>query len=120
MVADLPLIPTARRGGNKRTVGYTGGHERSDGCSWDGLQWREIPKDLPPRSTVNYCFCRWQHDGTPDRLHHALSILCREQADREARPTAAIIDSQIVKGVEKGGRASIVRFFGAVGRDGNQ
>ena len=24
-----------------------------------GCQWRAIPKDLPPRSTVNHCFCRW-------------------------------------------------------------
>jgi hypothetical protein len=35
-----------------------------------------IPKDLPPRSTVNHYFCRWQHDGTLDRLHHALYVLC--------------------------------------------
>jgi transposase len=33
-----------------------------------GCQWRAIPKDLPPRSTVHFYFCRWQHDGTLDRL----------------------------------------------------
>ena len=66
-----------------------------------GCQWRAIPKDLPPRSTVNFYFCRWQHDGALDRLHHALYVRCREQADREASPTAAIIDSQSVKNAEK-------------------
>jgi transposase len=74
-----------------------------------GCQWRAIPKDLPPRSTVNFYFCRWQHDGTLDRLHHALYVRCREQADREASPTAAIIDSQSVKSAEKGGVGSIRR-----------
>jgi transposase len=66
-------------------------------------------RTLPPRSTVNFYFCRWQHDGTLDRLHHALYVRCREQADRAASPTAAIIDSQSVKSAEKGGGGSIRR-----------
>jgi transposase len=72
-----------------------------------GCQWRAIPKDLPPRSTVNGYFALWDYDGTLDRIHHALYVKCREQAEREASPTAAIIDSQSVKSAEKGGRASI-------------
>ena len=35
--------------------------------------------------------------------HHALYVECREQGEREASPTAAIIDSQSVKSAEKGG-----------------
>jgi transposase len=104
-----PQIPRAKRGGNKRSV-----DERAvmNGLMYvlsTGCQWRAIPKDLPPRSTVNHYFCRWQDDGTLDRLHHALYVLCREQADREASPTAAIIDSQSVKSAEKGGAALIRR-----------
>jgi hypothetical protein len=34
-----------------------------------GCQWRYIPKDLPPRSTVNGYFCLWGWDGT---VHRAL------------------------------------------------
>jgi hypothetical protein len=34
----------------------------------------------------------WSWDGTLDRIHHALYVACREQSDREASPTAAIID----------------------------
>jgi transposase len=100
-------IPRAKRGGNKRTVDE---REVLNGLMYvlgTGCQWRAIPKDLPPRSTVNFYFCRWQHDGTLDRLHHALYVRCREQAGREASPTAAIIDSQGVKSAEKGGRRSI-------------
>ena len=48
-------------------------------------------------------FERWSWDGTLERIHDALYIKCREQADREASPTAAIIDAQSVKSAEKGG-----------------
>jgi hypothetical protein len=44
----------------------------------------------------------WSCDGTLDRIHHALYVECREQDEREASPTAAIIDSQSVKSAEKG------------------
>jgi transposase len=74
-----------------------------------GCQWAALPKDLPPRSTVNGYFCRWDHDGTLDRIHYALYVQCREQAGREASPTAAIIDSQSVKSAEKGGARSTRR-----------
>jgi transposase len=68
-----------------------------------GCQWRAIPKDLPPRSTLHDYFDLWSWDGTLDRIHHALYVECRERAGREASPTAAIIDSQSVKSAEKGG-----------------
>jgi transposase len=98
-----PLIPPAKRGGNKRTV-----VERAivNGLMYilsTGCQWASLPKDLPPRSTVNDYFRRWDEDGTLDQIHHALYVKCRELAEREANPTAAIIDSQSVKSAEKGG-----------------
>jgi len=71
-----------------------------------GCQWRAIPKDLPPRSTLHGYFELWEWDGTLARMHHALYEKCREQASREASPTAAIIDSQSVKSAEKGGSRS--------------
>ena len=97
------LIPPAKRGGNKRTVNI---REVVNGLMYvlsTGCQWRYIPKDLPPKSTVNDYFSRWDFDGTLDRIHHALYVKCRELAGREANPTAAIIDSQSVKSAEKGG-----------------
>src|SRR6476646_9495765 len=68
-----------------------------------GCQWRAIPKDLPPRSTVHDYFDLWAWDGTLDRIHHALYVQCREVVNREPSPSAAIIDSQSVKSAEKGG-----------------
>ena len=107
MVAGQAGDSAGKRGGNKRTVDV---REVVNGVMYvlsTGCQWRAIPKDLPPRSTVNHYFCRWQHDGTLARLHHALYVRCREQADRQASPTAAIIGSQSVKSAEKGGVGSI-------------
>ena len=102
-----PLIPPAKPGGNKRTVDMC---EVVNGLMYilsTGCQWRSIPKDLAARSTINRYFGRWTEDGTVDRIHHALYVRCRELAERDASPTAAIIDSQSVKSAEKGGPASI-------------
>ena len=87
-----PLIPPAKRGGNKRTV-----NERD---VVDGVMYI--------LSTVNDYLRRWDDDRTLDRIHHALYVKCRELAGREASPTAAIIDSQSVKSAEKGGSRSIL------------
>jgi transposase len=53
-----------------------------------GCQWRALPTDLPPKSTVHDYLILWSCDGTLDRVHPALYVDCREQADREASPTA--------------------------------
>jgi transposase len=97
-----PLIPPARPGGNKRTVVE---RDLMNGLMYvlsTGCQWAALPRDLPPRSTVNDYFRRWTDDGTLDRLHHALYAECRDLAERKASPSAAIIDSQSVKKRGKG------------------
>src|SRR6516162_7831710 len=98
-----PLIPPAKRGGNKRHVEV---REVMNGIMYilsTGCQWRAIPKDLLTFRLLDL----WSYDGTLDRIHHALYVACREQGEREASPTAAIVDSQSVKSAEKGGTASI-------------
>jgi transposase len=104
-----PFIPPARRGGRKRRVDV---REVLNGIFYvlaTGCQWRALPKDLPPKSTVHGYLTLWAWDGTLKRLHHALFVQAREQAGKEASPTAAIVDSQSVKSAEKGARASIRR-----------
>ena len=102
-----PLIPPGKTGGGKRTVIM---REVVNGLMYilsTGCQWRAIPKDLPPKSSVHGYFDLWTYDGTLERIHDALYERCRERAQRKASPTAAIIDSQSVKSAEKGGRALI-------------
>lgn len=102
-----PLIPLARRGGRKRTVNIRAVFNGLLYALSTGCQWRAIPKDFPPRSTIFDYFARWQADGTLGRIHTALYVRCREQAERTATPTACILDSQSVKSAEKGGRPLI-------------
>jgi transposase len=102
-----PLIPPAKSGGNKRSVDVREVMNAIMYILSTGCQWRAIPKDLPPRSTVHNYFIWWQCDGVLDRIHDALYVECRKKAERDAGPTAAIIDSQSVKSAEKGGSASI-------------
>ena len=102
-----PLIAPAKRGGNRRHVDV---REVMNGIMYvlsTGCQWRAVPKDLPPRSTLFDYLDLWSWDGTLDRMHHALFVRCREHGERNASPTAAIIDSQSVKSAEKGGPGSI-------------
>ena len=108
-VLVAPLIPPARRGGNKRTVDERAVLEGVMYVLSTGCRCSAPPEDLPPKSTAHDYLRRWDEDRTLDRIHHALHVLCREQAGREASPTAAVIDSQSVEGAEKGGVASTRR-----------
>ena len=76
-----PSIPPAKRGGNKRTVDVRSVVNGVMYILSTGCQWAQLPKDLPPRSTVNDYFKRWEHDGTLTRIHHALYVKCREMAE---------------------------------------
>ena len=101
------LIPPAKPGGGKRRTDMRAVMNGVMYILSTGCQWRYLPKDFPPHSTVHHYFVWWQCDGVLDRIHHALYVECREKAEREVSPTAAIIDSQSVKSAEKGGPASI-------------
>src|SRR6476620_1476316 len=73
-----PLIPPAKRGGNRRHVEV---REVVNGIMYvlsTGCQWRAIPKDLPPRSTLFDYLDLWSWDGTLERIHHELYVKCRE------------------------------------------
>jgi transposase len=81
-----PLIPPAKRGGRKRSVDV---REVVNGLMYvlsTGCQWRYVPKDLPPRSTLFDYFGLWTWNGTLDRIHHALYVKCREAMGSRSQP----------------------------------
>ncbi len=101
-----PFIPPAKRGGRKREVDVREVLNVILYVLGTGCQWRALPKDLPPKSTVHNYFRLWEWDGTLERIHHELYVMTRELEGREASPTVGAIDSQSVKSAEKGGSRS--------------
>jgi transposase len=106
-----PLIPAAKRGGNRRHVDE---REIVNGLMYilsTGCPWRAIPEDLPARSTLYDYLDLWSWEGTLDRIHDELYVKRRERASHEASPSVAVIPgtkspgtSQSVKSAKKGGR----------------
>jgi putative transposase len=71
-----------------------------------GCQWDALPVDFPPASLVKHYFTVWTRDGTLNRLHNTLREQVRQVEGRTAAPSAALIDSQSVRGADTVGRAS--------------
>ena len=72
-----------------------------------GCQWRYLPIDFPPRSTVWRYFDQWRRDGTLDRIHDRLRRKVRTMEQPYHPRTSASVDSQSVdttSGGEQRGR----------------
>lgn len=72
-----------------------------------GCQWRYLPKDFPPKSTVWRYFDEWRHNGTLDLIHDALRKKVRAAEKPYSPRTTASVDSQSVdttSGGEERGR----------------
>jgi len=72
-----------------------------------GCQWRALPRDFPPRSTVQGYFYGWRNDGTWHWINARLVACARRALGRNVAPSAAIIDSQSAPTTESGGPRGI-------------
>ena len=62
-----------------------------------GCQWRQLPKDFPPWSTVHTFYHRMKKKGIWERMMKELVEKSRIQAGRKPDPTYSLIDSQSAK-----------------------
>ncbi len=100
-----PLIPKPKPGGRpikhtRRSILNAIFYLNRTGC-----QWSMLPKDFPPKSTVFDYFSAWRKSGLWVELNQRLRVKVRVADGRRPAPTAAILDSQSVKGSEQGGDA---------------
>jgi transposase len=66
----------------------------------NGIEWRALPIDFPPWEAVYAFFQRWSQRGLPQRLVGRLRGRLRTALGRDEQPSAAIVDSESVKGAD--------------------
>lgn len=97
------LLPTRRRLGRPRRTDLREVMNAIFYILATGCQWRALPREFPPRSTVQGYFYRWRDDGTWHAVVATLVIGARHALSREAVASVGIIDSQSVATTESGG-----------------
>jgi len=97
------LLPHRRRLGRPRTTDLRRVVEAISYVLATGCQWRALPSDFPPRSTVQGYFYAWRDTGVWRRIVSKLVQRARRALGRKPTPTAAIIDSQSAPTTESGG-----------------
>ena len=98
-----PLIPPAKPGGRPRKWPMHKIHNAVFYVVRTGCQWRLLPHDFPPWSTVHHYFRLWRLDGTWEKINAVLREKIRVRAGRNSQPSAGILDTQSVKTTSVGG-----------------
>lgn len=97
------LLPAANHRGRPRTTDLRDVVEAIFYILSTGCQWRALPHEFPPYSTVQGYFYAWRDTGRWQRIVRALVRQARRALGRKPKPTAAVIDSQSASTTQAGG-----------------
>jgi putative transposase len=98
-----PLLPAPPGGGRPRTVDLRAIVDAILSVAKNGCAWRALPHDLPPEGPARHYFHTWRRSGVWERILDALRLEVRRREGKADEPTAAIIDSQSIKGSRTSG-----------------
>lgn len=68
-----------------------------------GCQWDFPPHDLPPASAVYQQARRWVAAGVFEQIAHDLRMILRMVGEREAQPTAVVLDGRTIPSTPESG-----------------
>jgi len=92
-----PLFPAEKPGGRHRHINLRAVVNAIFYVLQTGCAWRLLPHDFPAWQTVYGYFRTWRQTDVWAQVNAALREAVREQAERAAEPSAAVLDSQSVK-----------------------
>lgn len=98
-----PFMPGPKKIGRPRTTSLRDVFDAILYIATTGCQWRMLPNDFPPVSTVRRYFYHWRDEGLLDEVNHHLVAMARQADGRATAPSAGVIDTQSVKTSESGG-----------------
>lgn len=98
-----PFMPVPKKIGRPRTTDLRDVFDAILYIATTGCQWRMLPNDFPPVSTVRRYFYDWRDNGLLDEVNHHLVAVARVVEGRASAPSAGVIDSQSVRTSESGG-----------------
>lgn len=104
-----PLLPPPAQCGHPRTVDLREVMNALIYMARTGCQWRHLPHDFPPWSTVHTYFRKWRMSGDWERINTQLRQQVRLKFGRYKDPSVALIDTQSARTTEKGGPVDMMQ-----------
>jgi transposase len=112
------LLPAPHHLGRPRTTDLRRVVEATLYILSSGCQWRALPREFPPYTTVQGYFYTWRDTGRWQRIVAILVRIARRRLGRALRPTAAIIDVKVPRRLTLAAHADMTQGNGFTGANG--